>query len=107
MIKLKIKRKLKITFLLLFAISYIYTSVSQAEKEKDAYQNPPHADETQELMRLRNEGVAHFESGIALKKSIKVFQDALALNPGSEIENYNMGVAFRSQNEIEKAIGFF
>ena len=107
--KLKIKRKVITISLLLFPILSMYLNVGSAEekKDEDVYQNPSHEDETQELMRLRNEGVAHFESGIALKKSIKVFEDALALNSDGQIENYNMGVAFRSQNEIDKAIEYF
>ena len=83
------------------------TVVAEEVQSNDVYINPPHENTQQELMRLRNEGVAHFESGIALKKSIKTFEDALALSPDSYIESYNLGVAYRSQNEIEKAIKQF
>jgi len=68
-----------------------------------SHENPSYADATQELIRLRTEGVAHFESGIAQKKALSVFQQAVKMQPKSGVEHYNLGVIYKKLNKITES----
>ena len=70
----------------------------------DAHENPHQDDPQQELWRLRNEGVAHFESGVGLKKALAAFQEALALSPGSAVEFFNVGATQRKLGNLDEAM---
>jgi tetratricopeptide (TPR) repeat protein len=70
----------------------------------EAHENPHQADPQQELWRLRNEGVAHFESGVGLKKALAAFQAALTLSPGSAVELVNVGVTQRKLGNLDDAM---
>lgn len=65
--------------------------------------NPSHKDPTQELIRLRTEGVAHFESGIAQKKALAVFTEALTLPGANAVDRYNLGVINKKLNKVEES----
>ncbi len=71
------------------------------------YINLKHQDPLVERMRLRNEGVAHYESGIALKKALTSFERALAIQPDSAVENYNYAVVLRKYNRDVEALQYF
>jgi len=97
-----------------YSIQSLAASTSKTGKESQKgsgadgqHLNPVHEDKVQELLRLRNEGVAHYESGVAQKKAIKVFEQALAMKPDSAIEHYNLAVAYRKQNLLDKSIEHF
>lgn len=74
------------------------------KRGKDAHENPVQRDPGLELLRLRNEGVAHFESGIGLKKARDRFAAALRLKPGSAIELYNLGTTHRKLGDLDQAL---
>lgn len=78
-------------------------SKPQQKSQSQQYQNPSHKDVQQELLRLRSEGIAHFESGIGQKNALALFKKAAALNPESAIEQFNLAVAYKKQNDNEKA----
>lgn len=65
--------------------------------------NPVQTDPALELARLRNEGSAHFESGIGLKKALAAFEAALKRNPNSAIELHNLGTTERKLGNNERA----
>ncbi|MDB6101269.1 MAG: Tetratricopeptide 2 repeat protein [Gammaproteobacteria bacterium] len=67
------------------------------------HENPHQADSQQELSRLRNEGVAHFESGIGLKKALASFEAALKISPTSPVELFNLGATQRKLGDLDKA----
>ena len=75
-----------------------------AKADKQAHENPPQRTPELELLRLRNEGVALFESGIGLKKSRDRFEAALRLKPNSAIDLYNLGTANRKLGEADRAL---
>jgi hypothetical protein len=70
----------------------------------DAHENPHQTDPQQELWRLRNEGVAHFESGVGLKKALAAFQAALGISPGSAVELFNVGATQRKLGNLDEAM---
>jgi tetratricopeptide (TPR) repeat protein len=65
--------------------------------------NPTQTDPALELARLRNEGAAHFESGIGLKKALAAFEAALKRNPNGAIELHNLGTTERKLGNAERA----
>ena len=69
-----------------------------------AHVNPKQSDPTLELARLRAEGVAHFESGIGLKKALAAFEAAARIRPSSAIEQFNLGATQRKMGNVELAI---
>jgi tetratricopeptide (TPR) repeat protein len=71
---------------------------------KKSHENPPQRNPVLELLRLRNEGVVHFESGIGLKKSRERFEAALRVKPNSAIEVYNLATANRKLGDTDKAL---
>ena len=69
-----------------------------------AYANPQQSDPALELARLRAEGVAHFESGIGLKKALVAFEAAARIRPKSAIEQFNVGATQRKLGNLDRAI---
>jgi len=69
-----------------------------------AYANPKQSDPNLELARLRAEGVAHFESGIGLKKALAAFEAAVRIRPNSAIEQFNLGATQRKLGNVDRAI---
>jgi tetratricopeptide (TPR) repeat protein len=68
------------------------------------YENPKQQDSALELARLRNEGVAQYESGIGLKKALAAFEAALQLQPNSAIELFNLATTQRKLGDATKAL---
>lgn len=71
--------------------------------KKQEHVNPSHSDVEQEKIRLRTEGIAHFESGIGQKKALALFQKVLAMNEKSGLDHYNVAIAYKKMNNIAKA----
>jgi tetratricopeptide (TPR) repeat protein len=69
-----------------------------------AHDNPRQSDPVQELWRLRSEGNSHFESGVGLKKALAAFEAALALQPSSAIELFNLGTTQRKLGTLDQAV---
>ena len=82
-------------------VSACFLVMGAAPQQHD---NPRQADPKQELWRLRNEGLAHFESGIGLKKARAVYEAALQLHPDSAVELFNLGTVQRKLGELDAAI---
>ncbi len=74
-----------------------------ARAKSTAYINPSHDNPAQELMRLRTEGVAHFESGIAQKKALASFAAALQIEGAGAIDHFNHGVILKKLNKNSDA----
>lgn len=76
-----------------------------AEKHKTTAsifkENPQQIDPDLELQRLRNEGVALYESGIALDDALDRFQRAAALSHQAA-DTFNVAVVFFKQNKLEE-----
>lgn len=68
------------------------------------YENPKQQDPAMELARLRNEGLAQYESGIGLKKALAAFEAALQLQPRSAIELFNLATTQRKLGDTAKAL---
>jgi len=79
---------------------------SDVHAQKNAHENPKQINPDNELIRLRNEGVANYEGGIALQKALVNFEAALSLKPNSAIEHYNLAVINRKlgKNEVAKSL---
>jgi Tfp pilus assembly protein PilF len=69
-----------------------------------SHSNPRQSDPKLEVARLRNEGVAQFESGIGLKQARAAFEAALALQPQSAVELFNLGATQRKLGDAEQAM---
>ncbi len=89
-------------FCKLLPILMFLFSMQVTAKQAD-YTNPSHDDVEQELTRLRSEGAAYYESGIAQKKALAVFEKALGLKGADAIDSYNIGVIYRKLNKISDA----
>lgn len=68
------------------------------------YENPKQSDPTLELARLRNEGIAQFESGIGLKKALAAFEAASQLRQNSAVEFFNLATTQRKLGNTEKSL---
>ncbi len=89
--------------LLIFLFSLVATP-SKAKPAAKEYANLGHTDLTQELIRLRTEGMAYFESGIAQKKALAIFQRAITLPGSGAVDQFNLAVIYRKLNKIEESI---
>lgn len=58
----------------------------------------------QRLWRHRNLGQAHFETPGQLSQAVEELRAALALDPGSAIEHYNLGIALLAAERVEEGI---
>ena len=65
-----------------------------------------HADETRlrELWRHRNLGQAHFETPGQAEQAVEELRAALALDPGSAVEHYNLGIALLAAGRTDEGI---
>src|SRR5215472_5090551 len=90
--------------LMALGIGLRYVAIAQAPPENSrSHENPPQKEELQELWRLRSEGVAHFESGVGLKKALATFESALQHKPGSAVELFNVGAPQRKLGDLASA----
>lgn len=62
-------------------------------------QNPQQADPAQELQRLRNEGVAKYESGIALDDAMKAFERAYEQSHQAA-DAFNIALIYFKKNDV-------
>lgn len=76
----------------------------QARAAEPVYENPKQRDPALELARLRNEGLAQYESGIGLKKALAAFRAALQLQPRSPIELFNLATTQRKLGDPAQAL---
>lgn len=73
-------------------------------KGQDAsHANPPQSEPKLELVRLRSEGTAQFESGVGLKKALAAFEAALKISPDSAIDLHNIGTTQRKLGNADLA----
>ena len=63
-------------------------------------ENPAQSDPAQELQRLRNEGVAKYESGLAIEDALKAFEHAFELS-GQAADAFNVAIGHFNKNDIE------
>lgn len=61
-------------------------------------ENPPQSDSSQELQRLRNEGIAKFESGIALDDALRSFERAYEQSKQAA-DAFNVAVVLFKKND--------
>ena len=73
-----------------------------ARCEPSQHENTAHKDKSQELIRLRTEGVAHYENGIAQKKALAVFEEAVRLK-GDALDYFNLALIYKKLNQVEQA----
>jgi hypothetical protein len=64
--------------------------------------NPPQSDPAQELQRLRNEGLAKYEAGIALDDALKAFERAFELSKQAA-DAFNVALAYFRKNDAANA----
>jgi len=62
-------------------------------------QNPAQTDPAQELQRLRNEGVAKYESGIALDDALKAFERASEQSKQAA-DAFNVALVYYKKNDV-------
>jgi tetratricopeptide (TPR) repeat protein len=71
---------------------------------KDIFlENPPYADQVLDKIRLRNEGIAHFEAGISLKKSLIAFQKAYNIEPRELEDIFNLALIHHKLGNTDEA----
>jgi len=71
---------------------------------KDIFlENPPYADQVLDKIRLRNEGIAHFEAGISLKKSLIAFQKAYNIKPRELEDIFNLALIHHKLGNTDEA----
>lgn len=63
-------------------------------------ENPAQSDPGQELQRLRNEGVAKYESGLAIEDALKAFEHAFELS-GQATDAFNVAIGHFNKNDVE------
>lgn len=80
------------------------TRDARAAEAQVVYENPKQKDPVLELARLRNEGLAQYESGIGLKKALAAFEAALQLRPRSAIELFNLATTQRKLGDAANAL---
>ncbi|MCB2263982.1 MAG: FG-GAP-like repeat-containing protein [Candidatus Thiosymbion ectosymbiont of Robbea hypermnestra] len=68
-------------------------------------ENPKQRDPTLELQRLRNEGIALYESGIALDDALTAFERAFALS-GAAADAFNIAVVHFKRNDPRATKGW-
>jgi tetratricopeptide (TPR) repeat protein len=66
-------------------------------------ENPPYEDQALDKMRLRNEGIAHFEAGISLKKALTAFQKAYDIEPRELEDIFNLALIHHKLGDTEEA----
>ena len=75
-------------------------SGSNAKTAASVFQeNPQQSDPVQELQRLRNEGVAKYESGIALDDALRAFEHASDLSKQAA-DAFNVAVVYYKKNDV-------
>ena len=62
-------------------------------------ENPPQSDPAQELQRLRNEGIAKYEAGIALDDALHAFERASELSKQAA-DAFNVAVVYYKKNDV-------
>lgn len=62
-------------------------------------ENPRQSDPTQEVQRLRNEGVAKYESGLALDDAQRAFEEAAELS-GQAADSFNVALVYFKKNDV-------
>ena len=65
-------------------------------------ENPAQSDPAQELQRLRNEGVAKYESGLAIEEALQAFEHAFELS-GQAADAFNVAIGHFNKNDVEGA----
>lgn len=65
-------------------------------------ENPAQSDPAQELQRLRNEGVAKYESGLAIEEALQAFVHAFELS-GQAADAFNVAIGHFNKNDVEGA----
>jgi Flp pilus assembly protein TadD len=71
---------------------------------KDVFlENPPYEDQALDKMRLRNEGIAHFEAGISLKKALIAFDKAYNIEPRELEDIFNLALIHQKLGDTDEA----
>jgi tetratricopeptide (TPR) repeat protein len=83
---------------------FLFSLECQGVFAKEVFlENPPYADQALDKIRLRTEGIAHFEAGISLKKSLTAFQKAYEIEPRELEDIFNLALIHHKLGNISEA----